>query len=98
MLANQWPLGTKLSTLTYHGVRIPPQTKDEEKALLEIIDIPYHLSQLKGRRMIVTAGGCLGLALEEVQVGDDIVVMPGGALPYVLRSTSNDEQHFKGEW
>ena len=98
VLANQWPLGTKLSTLVYHGVNIPPQTEDEEKALLEIIDIQHHLPQLKGRRIIVTAGGFLGLALEEVEVGDDIVVMPGGALPYVLRSTSNDEWQFLGEW
>jgi hypothetical protein len=98
LLANQWPLGTKLSTSTCQGVKIPPQTEKEEKALLEIIDIQYHLPQLKGRRIIVTAGGCLGLALEEAKMGDDIVVMPGGALPYVLRSTFNDERQFLGEW
>ena len=98
LLANQWPFGTKLSTSIYQGIKIPPQTEDEERALLDIIDIEYHLPQLKGRQLIVTAFGLLGPALEEVDVSDEIVIMPGGALPYVLRKIGKNGRKFIGEW
>ncbi len=99
LLANQWPLGTRLGTSTSDGVVVPPQNEDEEKALLEIIDIHFNLYQLEGRRVVITSGGRLGLALQEVLPGDSIVILPGGALPYVLRSQPNSNcLLFLGEW
>jgi hypothetical protein len=98
LLANQWPLGTKLDTAKCQEVKVPPQTADEEKALLDVVDVQYHLPRLEGRRVIITAGGRLGLALEEVVAGDSIVILPGGALPFVLRSRSDDEWIFMGAW
>jgi hypothetical protein len=98
LLANQWPLGTKLGTSTCQRVKVPPQTENEEKALLDLINVQLDLPQLEGRRIIVTSGGLLGLALEEVVSGDSIVILPGGALPYVLRSLPNDNWLFLGEW
>jgi hypothetical protein len=76
LLANQWPLGTKLSKSTCQGLKVPPQTAYDEKALLDIINIQYHLPRLEGRRVIIISAGRLGLALEEVVPGDSIVIMP----------------------
>jgi hypothetical protein len=99
LLANQWPLGTRLPTSTYQGVVIPPHNDDDERALLEIIDVSLYLCQLEGRRVVVTSGGRLGLALQEVLPGDSIFILPGGALPYVLRSQPDSSGWlFLGEW
>jgi hypothetical protein len=98
LLANQWPLGTKLSMSTCQGVKVPPQTESDEKALFDVVDVQFDLPQLEGRRIIITSGGRLGLALEEVLPGDSIVILPGGALPYVLRPHPNGNWVFSGEW
>ena len=99
LLANQWPLGTRLRTSTYQGVVIPPQNDEDERALLEITGVSLSLYQLEGRRVVVTSGGRFGLALQEVLPGDSIVILPGGALPYVLRSQPNSKGWlFLGEW
>ncbi|KAI1178556.1 hypothetical protein F4777DRAFT_76178 [Nemania sp. FL0916] len=61
-------------------------TEELEKGFLGIFtNYTYHLPHWNGRRIIITAGGRLGLAFDEVQPGDFIVIMPGGSVPYVLR-------------
>lgn len=98
VLADQWPPGKRLDASACGGARVPPRTAEEEKALLAVINLDYHLPLLKDRRVIITAGGRLGLANDEVVPGDLIVVIPGGSLLYSLRPSSDGCFTFLGEW
>jgi hypothetical protein len=44
-----------------------------------------------GRNFIITAKGYIGWAPELAEVGDLIVLMPGGSVPYVLRPVQSDQ-------
>lgn len=101
MLANQWPLGEKLVTSTYRGAKVPPQTPSEEEALLEVLELQRDIDQAKGRQLIVTAEGRMGLASSEAKIGDWIAIFPGGSLPYIMRAVSlrNENSYvLVGEW
>ncbi|KAI8631317.1 heterokaryon incompatibility protein-domain-containing protein [Xylariaceae sp. FL1651] len=97
LLADQWPVGTRLTTATYRNIRVPPKTEEEESALLEAVNISLHLPYLEGRQVIITNDFRLGLAPEEARVGDSIAIMPGGALPYILRSCHDNRWQLIGE-
>lgn len=99
LLANQWPPGTRLTSTEFQGVPLPPTTVEEESRLLalEARRTPW-VDILQIRRVVITFCGRLGLVPEEAESGDSIVVMPGGAVPYVLRQKGNNTWVLIGEW
>jgi hypothetical protein len=99
LLADQWPPGQHLHRSTLGRSEIPPRTKREEESLLAEPGLVLGLKFIAGRKMFITGGGFIGLGPSLARPGDKIAVMPGGAVPYVLRDT-NDPGHFRfiGEW
>lgn len=109
LLADQWPVGQRLrQEASFRGVPVPPASLCQEKELL-FSDPPFEFPMLQGRRLMRTARGHWGLAPAESCVGDSLVVMPGGAVPYVVRarrapspgseSVEGEVLHrFIGEW
>jgi hypothetical protein len=90
----------------------PPTSEAEETILLtspasrlHALSLPrpklrLHLNFLRGRQLIITDKGFVGLAPSTCVPGDIIALMPGGAVPYVLREIENYEGYFEfiGEW
>ena len=62
-----------------------PNSEDEEKVLLIRPDLKARLRFCAGRQLFLSETGRLGLAPVEAQVGDVVVVFPGGAMPCILR-------------
>ncbi|KAK1830651.1 heterokaryon incompatibility protein-domain-containing protein [Podospora conica] len=93
MLADQYPTGQRLARSSHHGVKLPPDTTQDEELLIYSNgptttdqDIPsLDFPMLEGRQLMLTAHDRWGLAPEDAENGDILVVMPGGAVPYVLR-------------
>lgn len=60
---------------------------DVESPLVDIE--PPALTRLRtscqGRRLFITDNGLIGLAASESRIGDDIYVLPGAKVPYVIR-------------
>ena len=78
-------------------MRIPPSDmEDEERLLAHGESIPIKL--LIGRRVMVTHGGRIGLAPEEAKPMAKVVLLPGVAVPYILRDHSSENFTFVGEW
>lgn len=48
-----------------------------------------------GRRFIITEKGYMGLAPPECQAGDDLVVLFGGDVPFVLRRRTGNVEEFE---
>ena len=98
LLADQRPLGQKLGQKEFKGHPIP-SSEAEEATLLDDPDLLDEMPSLEGRAVIITSAGHLGLAPKETQPADEISVMAGGALPYILRpSYTEDEYTLIGEW
>lgn len=92
LLADQWREGERLGREIHGQSVIPPTTEQEAKTLLQEPDLGIYLRFLPGRRLFLTSRGYLGLGLEDTQPGDVIAVMPGGAVPYVLRMDAQRSQ------
>ena len=85
LLADQWPAGQRLSSSSgVQGKRIPT-SEAEETNFLQTLNIKYDMPFLIGRSIAITATGRMGLFPRRAQHGDRIVILPGGAVPYVLR-------------
>jgi hypothetical protein len=98
LLADQWPLGQRLGYNTFRGLQVPSSAA-EEATLLDQPDVTDDMPFLEGRVVVVTSAGYLGLAPEETQRGDEIAVMAGGAVPYILRRSSTEDAYsLIGEW
>jgi len=63
----------------------PPTTADDVEKLLSVPAILKALRYLYGRRVFMTTAGRLGLGPCDMKEGDEIVIMGGGKVPYVLR-------------
>ena len=108
LLAGQWPVGQRLSQVSnFKGVRIPPITTDDHERLLNTLSLEYDMPFLIGRSMAITSEGRIGLVPQRAEPGDTIVVMPGGAVPLVLRKETRVLRRFDerglsytliGEW
>ncbi|KAK5634333.1 hypothetical protein RRF57_010047 [Xylaria bambusicola] len=98
ILAEQWNEGELLSDSRLPAqLRIPPRTQSEYLALCKFETLSQHLRFIRGRQFILTQNGRLGLVPSWAMRDDTIVVMPGGAVPYVLR-TVGQEWELIGEW
>lgn len=98
LLADQWPMGQRLGDGLFLGHKLP-STYEEERILLEEVDIDYYdLPFLAGRANIVTELGCLGLAPDTTQRGDQIFMLAGGQVPYILRRQDDGCYELVGEW
>lgn len=92
LLADQWSVGQRLSQgANFKGVKIPPITTDDHERLLSILNLEYDMPFLIGRSVAITSEGRIGLVPERAEPGDTIVVMPGGAVPLVLRKVLRKE-------
>ena len=98
LLADQWPAGQRLSSSSsVQGKRLP-SSEDEETKFLQTLNIKYDVPFLTGRSIAITAKGRMGLFPRRVQIRDKIVILPGGAVPYLLRPCSNHALILIGEW
>ena len=94
LLADQWPVGQRLLQVAYfRGVRIPPKSTDDHNRLLNILTSEYEMPFLTGRSVAITSAGRIGLIPKIAEPGDEIVVMPGGAVPLVLRKSARVLRH-----
>ena len=87
ILADQWHQGKRIKWDDRQGRISPPRSSEDHYRLLEDPDLYAHLRYLPGRRIITTKRGYLGLAPDAAIPSDIIVVIPGGAVPYVIRSS-----------
>ena len=86
LLADQWPEGQRLSQVAnFRGARIPPTSTEDHKRLLNVLNLEYDMPFLTGRSVAITLAGRIGLVPNRAEPGDEIVVMPGGAVPLILR-------------
>lgn len=86
--------------IAHGGCSVPPKTASEASDIMRLPGILYQFELLKGRTHFLTSNGLLGLGLDDIQVGDTVVVLFGGDVPYVLRpqATSDDLWEYRGEW
>ena len=104
LLADQWPVGQRLSqTAHFKGAEIPSTSIDEHERLLGILKPEYDMPFLTGRSLAITSVGHIGLIPKLANSGDEIVIMPGGAVPLVLRKDTrvpHENRHYSliGEW
>ena len=104
LLADQWPVGKRLSqAVQFKGARIPPTSIDENERLLNILNPEYDMRFLTGRSLAITSAGHIGLVPKLAKPEDEIVIMPGGAVPLVLRKDTgvpHENRHYSliGEW
>ena len=85
ILADQWHQGKRIKQNDLQERIIPPRSSEDHYRLLEDPDLYAHLRYLPGRRIITTKRGYLGLAPHAARTSDIIVVIPGGAVPYVIQ-------------
>lgn len=105
ILADQWPMGQRLGSGLYIDSLLP-STEEEEESLLQHLDIEDDdVPFLRGRAIIHTGGGVLGLAPRATRCGDLIAFLVGGSVPYVLRRRERrdyESEDYKytlvGEW
>ena len=90
LLADQWPMGQRLGQNKFRGCQVPFSPAEEAK-LLKQSDVVEDMPFLERRAVVATKAGRLGLAPQECRSGDAIAVMTGGAVPYILRSTSTKD-------
>ncbi len=66
----------------------------ELRSFIEDFDLGM-FSALLDRRLFVTRSGMIGLGTEVLQVGDIVVVLSGGSVPFVLRKADRDDASYK---
>lgn len=107
LLADQCPAGQRLSPSSGMQGKRMPTCEAEETKLLQTLNVKYDMPFLTGRSIAITSKGRMGLVPQRAQTGDKIVVLPGGAVPYLLRqvpgmvraiSNSNPSYELIGEW
>ena len=59
--------------------------------------LPYLKPGVLNRRFIVTDNGLIGLAPPRAMVDDEIIVLQGGSLPFVLRAYSAENRNFNSQ-
>ena len=55
------------------------------------------LNSTTNQKLFVTDSGYMGLLHESCMIGDDVYLLMGGDMPFVLRKLSTGTYHFKGE-
>ena len=91
LLADQWPSGERLPrVVNFKGARLPPISGDDQTRLLSVLNPEYDVPFLTGRSLAITTGRRVGLVPSRAEPGDELVIMPGGAVPLVLRNTERD--------
>ncbi|KAJ3534689.1 hypothetical protein NM208_g7438 [Fusarium decemcellulare] len=84
LFADQWPVGQRLGKNTSRGAPIPTCPQDESR-LLEQPGVRKYTPFLQGRSTFLTTGGYLGLGPQGARPGDEVAVLAGGAVLYILR-------------
>jgi hypothetical protein len=99
VMSDQWEPGERLGRRDLGHSKAPPTTKEEEAVFLAgpepRLDFAYF------RNLAITSKGYAALVPGDgkAEVGDIIAVMPGGAVPYVVRPREGKETYkFIGEW
>lgn len=97
IMADQWPLGQRAGAQRFSR---PPEVGLED--FLHKFQCAGRHQQpvfLSERIFILTSDGSLGLGPHEAKTGDEIAVLEGGSVPYVLRPRHPGAGYtFIGEW
>lgn len=95
-MADQWPVGQRAGAQVFsRSPKVSLQHSLEKFTSLG----SQHLVFLVGRSFILTSEGYLGLGPHRARTGDEIAVLEGGSVPYVLRQRdTSDGYNFIGEW
>jgi hypothetical protein len=70
-----------------HGNMRSLKTKEDEELLNKMVTV---VGALVDRRVFVTKEGYLGLGPENTQVGDQVFILGGSNVPFILRSVQNN--------
>ena len=88
IIADQQPTRRRLDSKLLTQ-RLEVSTKGfNESQILSHLTLSEDVSLLTGRSIVITTSGRMGLVPQRAQIDDIIVVLPGGALPYLMRSTN----------
>ena len=90
ILADQWHQGKRIDHEDPQEPVIVPQSMEEDREQWHSPTLLSHLRYLEGRQLVVTERGYLGLAPLQADRNDVIAIVPGGAVPYVLRPVLDD--------
>ena len=90
MLADQWHLGKRVDHENPQDPFILPESMEEHRNLCQDPALLTHLRFIVGRQLVITKRGYLGLAPEKAHQYDLIAIVPGGAVPYVVRPVLDD--------
>jgi hypothetical protein len=89
----------------YNALRVVFELLDDESQWFSKLQKSRHLDEvcwsMREARFIITANGGLGRVPFETQIGDEIYILAGGNMPFVLRPSevtfsppgSSDSQH-----
>lgn len=95
-MVDQWPAGQRADMQVFsRSPTVSLQNFLEEFTRLGGQSLVF----LVGRSYILTSEGYLGLGPDRARTGDEIAVLEGGSVPYVLRQRdTSDGYNFIGEW
>ena len=86
ILADQWHQGKRINHEDPQDPVILPQSMEEHRDRCQNPALLGQLRFLAGRQLVVTERGYLGLAPLQADRFDVIAIVPGGAVPYVIRN------------
>ena len=85
ILADQWHMGKRVDHENPQDPIILPKSMEEHRNLCQNPALLPHLRFIVGRQLVITKRGYLGLAPEKAHQYDLLAIVPGGAMPYVVR-------------
>ena len=74
--------------------RLLDDVEGELRRFIRDFDLPM-FATLLNRRLFVTRNGMIGLGTEALNIGDIVVVLLGGRVPFILRRIDHDEGSYK---
>jgi len=77
-----------------------PEWNEAKREREEFITSEFAIAaeqMVTGRKLCVTHKDHVGLVPNDAQVGDEVCIIPGGAVPFIMRSLGGDEKVLIGE-
>jgi hypothetical protein len=102
LLADQSQPGKQLHSFLLGDLVVPPVTLEQEANLINAWPDDFHTKHVRGRALFCAQSGdskMLLLGPDNADIGDVVVVLLGGAVPFILRQSAAIEEYaLIGEW
>lgn len=101
ILADQWHQGKRINHQDPQDPQdrvILPQSMKEHRDNCQNPTFLTNLRFIRGRQLVVTERGYLGLAPQRARRHDIIAIVPGGAVPYIVRPVLDDVDTHAVRW